>query len=182
MPRLFTGIEVPQSVSMPLSFMQSGLPGARWIEPSDFHITLSFIGDISWSEAREVADMLGRLEKPTFDLRVSGLDVFTPKQPSSIFARVVPEEKLAVLQASHDSILRRLGLPRDKRSFTPHVTLARVKACRPKDVGQWLVRNGGFMSAPFPVSRFVLYSARDSVGGGPYVPEETFDLAQPIAA
>ena len=46
MPRLFTGLEIPEEVAQSLSLLRGGLPGARWIDPENYHITLRFIGDI----------------------------------------------------------------------------------------------------------------------------------------
>ncbi|HWZ10595.1 MAG TPA: 2'-5' RNA ligase family protein, partial [Xanthobacteraceae bacterium] len=46
MPRLFTGLEIPPQVAQSLAMMRGGLPGARWIDPENYHLTLRFIGDI----------------------------------------------------------------------------------------------------------------------------------------
>ena len=58
----------------------------------------------------------------------------------------------------------------------PHVTLARLRNPNPIDVAQYLSARGNFSTMPFKVSRFVLMSSRDSVGGGPYVVEEVWPL------
>ena len=182
MPRLFTGLEVPAPIASQLASLQGGLPGARWIDPEDFLITLAFAGDISVSTAQEVAEMLGRLTKPSLSLRLMGLETFGSKKPTSIFARVSADPLLSELQASHVSILRRLGIQVEKRRFQPHVTVARVGRSRPVDIGKFMMRAGFVFTDPFPVERFVLYSARDSVGGGPYLIEETYPLRQEVAA
>ena len=54
MPRLFTGLEIPDDVGRELSGYRGGLPGARWIDPQNYHITLRFIGDVDHSLARDV--------------------------------------------------------------------------------------------------------------------------------
>ncbi|MEQ4598733.1 MAG: 2'-5' RNA ligase family protein, partial [Methylobacteriaceae bacterium] len=54
MPRLFTGIEIPPDITERLSFFRGGLPGARWIEPSDYHVTLRFLGEIDDMIAADV--------------------------------------------------------------------------------------------------------------------------------
>ena len=63
MPRLFTGLEIPADVAQSLSMMRGGLPGARWIDPENYHLTLRFIGDIDDALAREIAVMLGRVQR-----------------------------------------------------------------------------------------------------------------------
>ena len=76
MPRLFTGLEIPPSVAQSLAMMRGGLPGARWIDPENYHITLRFIGDIDGALAREIAGMLGRVHRRPFELRINGLASF----------------------------------------------------------------------------------------------------------
>jgi 2'-5' RNA ligase len=80
------------------------------------------------------------------------------------------------LQGEIERICQRIGLPPDPRKFTPHVTLARLKASRVDDVVHYLAGRGDFHTSPFTVSRFVLLSSRESVGGGPYLTEEVFPL------
>ena len=63
----------------------------------------------------------------------------------------------------------------------PHVTLARLRDSSSRDVADYLATRQPFRSAPFRVSRFVLYSSRASVGGGPYVVEAAYPLAAELA-
>ena len=58
MPRLFTGLEIPEDIGHSLSTLRGGLPGARWIDPENYHVTLRFIGDIDGVAANEIASML----------------------------------------------------------------------------------------------------------------------------
>src|SRR5204862_4460870 len=73
MPRLFTGVELPPSIGQSLAMMRGGLPGARWSDPENYHLTLRFIGDIDDALAREIAGVLGRVHRHAFDLRLDGL-------------------------------------------------------------------------------------------------------------
>ncbi len=63
------------------------------------------------------------------------------------------------------------------RKYTPHVTLARLRDSSSRQVADYLSERGLFRSEPFTVDRFVLFSSRASVGGGPYVIEEVFPLS-----
>jgi len=72
--------------------------------------------------------------------------------------------------------LRRVGLPPETRKFTPHVTLARLRSTMPREVADFLADFGHFPSMMMEPDRFVLFSSRDSVGGGPYVVEEAYPL------
>lgn len=182
MPRLFTALEIPRNAAMSLSLLRGGLPGARWIDVENYHITLRFIGDVDGRTADEVVDRLDRIERPEFQLQLTGTGAFGSRKPHSVFAGVSTPPELFQLQAEIERICQRVGLPADPRKFTPHVTLARLRSSRVEDVVTYLSGRGGFMTNPFTVSRFVLLSSRDSVGGGPYLTEEVFSLREPRGA
>ena len=176
MPRLFTALEIPRDASLSLSLLRGGLPGARWIDTENYHITLRFIGDVEGHVADEVANALDRVRRPTFSVTLSGVGAFGSKKPHSVYAGVSPSPELTALQGEIERICQRLGLPADSRKFVPHVTLARLRNSSPIDVAQYLSSRGNFAAMPFKVGRFVLMSARESIGGGPYVVEEAWPL------
>ena len=180
MPRLFTALEIPQSAALSLSLLRGGVPGARWIDRENFHITLRFIGDVDHRTADEVVEALDRVRRQQFTLTLSGTGFFGSKKPHSIWAGVQPSSELNALQADLARACQRIGLPAEPRKFTPHVTLARLKNARVDDVVHYLTGRGDCQALPFPVTKFVLMSSRDSVGGGPYVVEEEYPLLQPL--
>lgn len=179
MPRLFTALEIPRDAALSLSLLRGGLPGARWIDVENYHLTLRFIGDIEGHIADEIVSEFDRIERQQFSLSLSGVGAFGSKKPHSIYAGVAPSPELNALQAEIERICQRLGVPADPRKFVPHVTLARLKNPRDGDVAHYLSSRGNFSTPPFPVSRFVLMSSRDSVGGGPYIIEEAWPLSRP---
>ncbi|MEF2553565.1 RNA 2',3'-cyclic phosphodiesterase [Aurantimonas sp. A2-1-M11] len=181
MPRLFTALEIPHDIALSLSFLRGGLPSARWIDPENYHLTLRFIGDVEPRLADEIVARLDRVDRPAFSLSLKGVAAFGSKKPHSIYAAVEPTTELADLQAEIDRICRRVGLPADPRKFVPHVTIARLRQPKAADVARYLAGRGSFRTLPFRVSRFGLFSARDSVGGGPYILEEGFPLASAAA-
>ena len=65
MPRLFTALEIPRNAAMSLSLLRGGLPGARWIDVENYHITLRFIGDVDGHIADEIVDALDRIDDRT---------------------------------------------------------------------------------------------------------------------
>jgi 2'-5' RNA ligase len=81
------------------------------------------------------------------------------------------------LQAEQERLMQRAGLEPEGRKYTPHVTLARLRNASSFDVAEYLSSRAAFRSQPFTVSRFVLFSSRASVGGGPYVVEAAYPLA-----
>ena len=178
MPRLFTGIEIPADLGERLSLLRGGLAGARWISPEHYHLTLRFIGDVDMVVAEDAAEGLSTVRRQGFPLRFAGIGALGTRKQHSVVAQVEPSSPLLELQAEHERILQRIGLAAEGRKFTPHVTLARLRDGNPHAIAEYLTLRGGFFSGEFSVDRFVLFSARNSVGGGPYVVEEAYDLAQ----
>ena len=176
MPRLFTGVEIPSDIGHALSSLRGGLPGARWIDPENYHMTLRFIGDVDDTTAHEVASMLGRVKRGAFDLHMQGITSFGGKKPRAVVASVSPAQALLDVQAEQERLMQRIGLEPEGRKFTPHVTLARLRESSSHDVAEYLSSRGYFRTSPFKVERFVLFSSRASVGGGPYVVEASYPL------
>jgi RNA 2',3'-cyclic 3'-phosphodiesterase len=176
MPRIFTALEIPRDATLSLSLLRGGLPGARWVDVENYHLTLRFIGDVEGHVADEIANALDRVRKPAFNLTLSGVGQFGGKKPHSIWAGVAASPDLFSLQAEIERICQRLGLSPDARKFTPHVTLARLKNASPEAVASYLSARGNFSTMPFRVNRFVLMSSRESIGGGPYIVEEAWPL------
>ena len=177
MPRLFTGLEIPKALGESLSLLRGGLPGARWIDPENYHVTLRFIGDVDDDIAQEVAWLLGKVRGKDFELRLDGLQSFGGRKPRALIAAVAPSQPVMELQAEHERLMRRVGLDPEARKYTPHVTLARLRETSSFEVAEYLSARAAFRSPPFSVLRFVLFSSRASVGGGPYVAEAVYPLA-----
>ncbi|MGC2784434.1 MAG: RNA 2',3'-cyclic phosphodiesterase [Roseiarcus sp.] len=176
MPRLFTGLELPEAVVGQLALMRGGVVGARWLEPDDFHITLRFIGDVDGAVARDIAETLDDTRRPKFPVRFEGLSWFGGDKPRAIVAKVKPEPALMDLQAEQERRLRRIGLEPETRKFTPHVTLAYLRGVGQASVANYLAARGALFANSFTAERFVLYSAREGSGGGPYVVEAAYLL------
>ncbi|PCI03134.1 MAG: RNA 2',3'-cyclic phosphodiesterase [Hyphomicrobiales bacterium] len=174
MPRLFTGLKIPGDLATSLSFLRGGIAGARWIEPEDYHVTLSFIGDVDEGAAQKVVTALETVRCSEFTLKITGFDSFGSKKPRALFAKIEANEALSQLQRSQDTLLRQIGISIDARKYVPHITVARTSQARRGDIAGFLSSHVGYSSPPFKINEFVLFSAKSSIGGGPYVAEETF--------
>ena len=84
MIRLFTGLAVPSDISTDLSTLRGGLLGARWIEPTDYHVTLQFAGSIEEDIAAELDDELLRLRKSPVDIVLDGIHIFGGAKPRAV--------------------------------------------------------------------------------------------------
>jgi 2'-5' RNA ligase len=176
MPRLFTGLELPEAVVGQLALMRGGVVGARWLEPEDYHITLRFIGDIDAGAARDIDETLSDIRRPKALVRFEELSWFGGDKPRAIVAKVKADPALMDLQAEQERRLRRIGIEPETRKYTPHVTLARLRGASQTAVASYLAVRGALIADSFKAERFVLYSAREGSGGGPYVVEAAYPL------
>lgn len=176
MPRLFAALEIPADLAAELALLRGGLFGARWTEEEDFHLTLRFIGDIDLRLAGEIEGELADIRKPAFPVTLERLDWFGGERPRAIIVRAKATPELAALHTKIENALRRLGAPPEPRKFVPHVTLARLRGASVAGVADYLSARSFFSPRSFVAHRFALFSARESVGGGPYVVESAFPL------
>src|SRR3979490_1188685 len=144
MPRLFTGLEIPAEIGQTLSNLRGGLPGARWIDPENYHVTLRFIGDIDGTAANEIAHTLERINRKPFEVSLQGLSSFGGKKPRAVVASVVPSRPLMELQAELERLMQRFGLDPEGRKFIPHGTLARLGGAPTHDDPPLFCARGAF--------------------------------------
>ena len=175
MPRLFTALEIPVDLAEEIASLRGGLYGARWIDRENYHLTLRFIGDIDEETAREIDAELDRVRRAPVTVTLDGLGSFGSDRPRAIVVRAQASQPLVELQAEQERLVRRAGVPPEPRKFTPHVTLARLRGVSPMAVADYL-GGRGFLPRTFTAERVVLFSSRDSVGGGPYVVEAAYPL------
>lgn len=180
MPRLFTALAVPAAIGAALAPFRGSLPGARWIEPADHHVTLRFLGDVPLALAEDAAEALAEIgPRPALDVTLEGLSVFGGDKPRAILATVTATPELTDLQAEQERLMRRAGAAPERRKFVPHVTLARLRrAATAEAVAMYLSQAPLFPPLRFSATEVVLYSARASTGGGPYVAEAAFPFAR----
>ena len=177
MIRLFVAIALPDRVAQGLLAMQSGVPGARWQNRDQLHLTLRFIGDVDGRDASAIDDALSSIAAPAFTLELKGVGEFGGKHPRALWASVASNDALIRLQRKIESALQRLGLPAEERKFTPHVTLARLRATPAGRVMDYLADHGLYASGAFEVAEFILFSSQMTPNGSIYVAERSYALA-----
>ena len=175
--RLFVALPLPDIVAQSLMLIQGGVPGARWQTREQLHLTLRFIGEADGRDAAALDDALAAIRAPAFTLQLHAVGQFGGRQVHTLWAGLRRNQTLDYLQRKVDNAIRRVGQPQDSHKFTPHVTLARLRDSSSHQVADYLSARGPVRVSPFPVSRFVLFSSKNSVGGGPYVVEAAYPLA-----
>src|SRR5207244_8573890 len=86
--RLFVGIEFPPELKLRLSLLATGMPGARWVDPGNLHLTLRFIGEVGEDVAADIDDALGRLRARRFTLQLAGTGMFGGDRPRALWVGV----------------------------------------------------------------------------------------------
>jgi len=176
MLRLFVGIEFPPELKLRLSLLCTGVPGARWVDPGNFHLTLRFIGEISEDIAADVDEALVRVKAGRFSLQLAGVGVFGGGRPRTLWVGVEKQPELTLLQGKIEQALIRAGLPPEPRKFAPHVTLARLREPPSDKLGEFLAANSRFRSEPFAVEHFSLIASFLTKAGSIYEDQADYPL------
>ena len=176
MLRLFVGIEFPPELKLRLSLLQSGVSGAKWVDPGNFHLTLRFIGEVDEGTAADVDEALLRLKARPFSLQLAGAGVFGGDKPRQLWVGAEREPALAALQAKIEQALIRAGLLPEPRKFAPHVTLARLREPKRADIQSFLAANAQFRADPLRVDRFSLIASYPTKAGSVYEDQADYEL------
>lgn len=145
--------------------------------PQNMHLTLSYIGEASNILLEDLADVLRGLAVQTFCMQLRGINNFTSRGiTKSIWVGVAEKSSLFSLQSKIKNCLQINRIPIDKRQFSPHVTLARLKNVRPEDTAGFIAFNNLFKTRSFRVQSFTLFESISTKEGSFYLPLEKFRL------
>jgi 2'-5' RNA ligase len=133
--RAFIAIDLPveihhklEQASGHLTQQLNNLP-LRWVPITNIHLTLKFLGEVSETNVETITEIIESeaIVQPPFEISIGGLGVYpNNRRPRVIWVGIEAPECLTKLQRRIDIEVARLGYARDKRSFSPHLTLGRV--------------------------------------------------------
>ncbi len=194
--RIFIGIdldpEVRARISRFIEGVESFAPDARWVRPESLHITLKFIGEQPAERVEAITNRLRRVESSAFEIRTGGYGFFPTTRAARVFwIGIDGGAKLVELAERIDAATAELGIPREDRVFSPHLTLARgggrrsgspkrqkndaanaTFAVLEKRLAAMSELDFGTMTA----SEFILYQSQLSPGGSHYTRLQRFPL------
>ncbi len=136
--RLFVALEIPAAVRDNLAAQIKELRDLstsladkrpRWVRPENLHVTLKFIGEVEPAKLDVIRGALSEIRSDApVDLQFLGLGFFSEeKYPRVLWAGLNASANLPMLARDIDRALEAQGIARDKRAFTPHLTLARFE-------------------------------------------------------
>jgi 2'-5' RNA ligase len=180
MHRLFVALRPPPPIRAALSAAMGGVPGARWQNDEQLHLTLRFIGEVDGRVADDVALALGQVHAPPVEIALAGVGAFDKNgRVDALWVGVTPHDALAALHRKVDHAMVRVGLAPEGRTYLPHITLARL----PRSMGagieieRWRADHAAMSSAPFTLDYLYLFASTLGSGGARYEAIDRWPLA-----
>jgi 2'-5' RNA ligase len=165
--RLFVAIDLPASLQKILVDLNPKIPGVRWTEQEQMHLTLGFFGDVPEDTDLKLREKLSAIEFGAFFLPITGIGCFPPKGlPKIIWVGVgrghphLFQVYKRVQEAAFAS-----GFEPELRPWHPHITLARCREINPGMVRNFVKKNVDFDAGIVRVAAFHLYSSKLAPAG-----------------
>jgi 2'-5' RNA ligase len=177
MPRLFIAVDLPGTIKKNLETMFFGIPGARWVALDQLHLTVRFIGEVDGPLFLDIKNTLEEVSISPFDIQLKGVGHFPPRgAPRVIWVGLEKNKPLQLLRKKIDGALRKAGVKSEKRKFSPHITIARLKNSPLQKVANFLSGNSLFSQESFQVKEFLLYSSTLTPKGAIHKVERVYSL------
>ena len=160
--RLFVALDLPWELRQLLSLMAGGgIPGARWVSPENYHLTLRFIGETQAPKAEDIDLALSAIRAREFSLTLAGVGSFAKGgRVNSLWVGVERNPVLDHLRTKIETALQRVGVDPERRRFTPHVTLARLDNAVEAKLAAFVQAQNLFRAEPVAVGHFTLFSSQ----------------------
>jgi RNA 2',3'-cyclic 3'-phosphodiesterase len=177
--RLFVALDLPWHLRQRVAaLVGGGIPGARWVPPENYHMTLRFIGEAPAHRAEEIDLALAGLRARGFSLTLAGLGTFAKGgRSTALWVGVERNPQLDHLQSKIETALQRIGWEPERRRFQPHVTLARLDNVAEGKLASFVQAHNLFRADPVPVEHFTLFSSQLGKEASVYTAEVEYALA-----
>jgi len=177
MPRLFVAVDLPADVREDIANICHGIPGVRFVDPAQMHLTLQFLGEVDEACFQECREVLSAVPSGTFTLSLKGVGYFPPRgRPRVLWVGVKECPELVTLNSRVQRALRPLGIRPERRRFSPHITIARLgDRADSSAVGRFIAAHALFETREFEVSQFHLYRSILRPAGAEHICEASYN-------
>ncbi len=179
--RLFIALEIPSAVRENLAallvMLRAITKEPRWVHAENLHVTLKFLGEVGEDRLDAVRGALGKVRsQQAVAVEFRGLGFFpNEKNPRVLWAGVEASANLKTLAADIEGAMEKLGFPREKREFSPHLTLARFERPRlPEPLRKAIAENAQQEFGSLRTSEFHLIQSKLKRSGAEYTTLTTF--------
>lgn len=179
MYRLFVAIDLPEQVKEAVAGIAGReLTGVRRVSRDQLHLTLRFIGDADELLFQATKRAMSEVRGVCFNLILKEVGHFPPgRHPRVLWVGMEDSGPLHELQREVELALNNVGIPREERGFSPHITIARLRETPLTEVAALEEREHLFRAGPFPVAEFYLYSSTLTRDGATHKRLATYQLA-----
>ena len=179
--RLFIAIEIPDDLKKMIGRLRVEIPGARWVQAEQIHLTLAFLGEVDEPTFELLSEELGRVKVPEFRLCFSDVGCFPDRhRPRVLWIGLEPQPRLQALAAMVREAVRSCGIHQEERPFSPHITLARLKLPHSREADAFLDQPHKQKLPPFLVREFTLFQSRLTAQGAVHIPLTNYPLAETV--
>jgi 2'-5' RNA ligase len=183
--RSFIALDLPEDLKKGLQNLQDKVRRhtdcVRWVKPDNIHLTLKFLGAIEESQVEPIARILENMTAgiAPFKLHVAGVGAFpNARNPKVIWVGMDDnQQRLVLFQEKLEETLAAIGFAPEKRSYSPHLTLGRVKESRAKrDIEQLIEKHKNQDMGYFTADTIVFYRSDLQPSGPIYSSLKTIQL------
>jgi RNA 2',3'-cyclic 3'-phosphodiesterase len=192
--RIFVALDLDDAIRQRIHSFMNGVQNfaadARWVDPASVHVTLKFIGEKPVEVVEQIKSRLTQVQAEAVEMRFGGYGFFPTAKAARVFwVGIAAGPELAHLASKVDEVTQALGLPKENRPFSPHLTLARSGSGAPgrrrDDRANNVFRKlqdklGARPHLEFGTSNareFFLYESQVSRGGARYTKIASFPLS-----
>ena len=185
--RIFIALDIPGEIRARLveyvERVRQYAPEARWARVDGLHLTLKFVGHVDDAKVAEISKVLAAVKAAPFEIAFAKIGFFpTSRSPRVFWIGVEAGDELPQLAASIENELEKIGIAREEREYSPHLTLAREGSTPRslKGLAPLLEREPAPQFGTMTAREFWLYRSELSRSGSKYTKLERFGLGQAI--
>jgi len=158
--RLFVAVELPEEVKRQLMGLQKNIAGVRWLPTKQLHLTVLFLGEVDDEKLTQIINALAEIKLAPFTLQIAKTGCFpNARAPRVLWIDLEREPMLERLYLLVRTAAETCGILLEKRSFSPHITLARLKQSNSADISSFIHQTVSDNILPITVQQFALFQS-----------------------